>query len=174
MKTFFDAPLPEIPTPEGSDTKEVYAFFGLCSYYAQVIERGLINLAVVLHTKGYTKITREEIEEAFQEKGRNTLGRLINDIRKQINIETGVEEKLITVLEKRNYLIHEFFFYHDIDFMNEEGRIKMINELSDLTRLFQETDKEMDKITHPLWMKIGLTREMIEKSLEEKYSESNV
>lgn len=40
MTSEFDRPPPYVPEPEGTDMKEVYAFYGLCSYSAQVLERG--------------------------------------------------------------------------------------------------------------------------------------
>lgn len=172
MITYFDSPSLDIPSPEGSDQKEVYAFFGLCSFYSQVFERGLINLAVILHSKGHTKITGKVFEEAFQKKERFTLGNLITDVKKQIEIDSHLEEELYEVLKSRNYLIHEFFVKHDIDFGSTNGRADMIKELRTMTFHFQKIDKKMEEITHPLWIKIGITKEMVESELENMYAES--
>ncbi len=41
-----------MPEPNLDDPKEVYAHFGLAVYRAQVMEEGLINLAVALSADG--------------------------------------------------------------------------------------------------------------------------
>jgi hypothetical protein len=39
----------EVPEPESDEAKEVYAFFGLAAYWAQVLEREAIHFAVAVH-----------------------------------------------------------------------------------------------------------------------------
>ncbi len=74
----FDEEPAEVPMPEGSGIKEVYAFFGLCAYQAQVLERGVINLAVGLHAKRLSSIAPEAVEPMFdraeQKNAGSTLG----------------------------------------------------------------------------------------------------
>ena len=48
------------PEPEDTGQKEVYAFFGLCSYYAQVFKQGVVNLAVGLRVRGLTTLRDDE------------------------------------------------------------------------------------------------------------------
>jgi hypothetical protein len=65
MRLSFDKNPTDVPVPEDSDPKEVYAFFGLCAFHAQVLEQGLINLVVGLKTRGLTQITEVDIIKAF-------------------------------------------------------------------------------------------------------------
>ena len=61
-----------VPEPEGTDAREVFAFFGLCAYRAQVLEQGVVNLVTVLHARGLTRVTRQAIENAFDTAERKT------------------------------------------------------------------------------------------------------
>ncbi|SMN11428.1 hypothetical protein SPBRAN_1700 [uncultured Candidatus Thioglobus sp.] len=168
MQTFSNEPLLKVPNPENYDTKEVYAFFGLCSYYSQVLERGLTNLIIILYIKNDIRITREKIEETIQkqEDSKKTLGKLIKDIKKQVDIDQTTEEKLSIALNNRNNLIHHFFYKHIRDFRNEGGRQKMINDLIGMTNSFQAADNKLDCITFPLLEKMGISKKIIEKRLE--------
>jgi hypothetical protein len=49
------------PEPENYSEKEVYAFFGLAAYSAQVLEKGLVNMVVAFKTFG-AKISRDEFD----------------------------------------------------------------------------------------------------------------
>lgn len=163
---------PQIPQPENFDAKEVYAFFGLGAFYAQVLEQGLINLATILHTRGLTRVTREAIEKAFDRFGFFTLGSLIEDVRKKIEVPLTFESDLKLALKNRNYLTHRFFSFHDIDFTCHSGRKIMIEELREITKCFQLVDDAVEAINLPLWKKIGVTREMIEAELEKMDNEA--
>jgi hypothetical protein len=128
-----DRERPPVPEPEGADEKEVYAFFGLCSYYGQVLERGVINLAVVLQARGLTQVTGDDVVRAFSELENRTLGQLVRDVRCQIALSEDLEAALKDAVRDRNYLAHRFFANHDVDFCTSRGRHAMIAELRDLT-----------------------------------------
>lgn len=53
---------PEIPEPDYDDDKEAFAFFGLASYAAQVLERGVVFLALELHLNNSSVISQEAID----------------------------------------------------------------------------------------------------------------
>lgn len=173
MTTKFDRPRPEIPDPEGTDVKEVYAFFGLCSYYGQVLERGLINLAVVLNVRGATHVTGDDVVAAFERIEVKTLGQLIGDVRRMVPIPDELGAALSTALHDRNCLAHRFFTIRDVDFCSNPGRRNMIEELRDMTARFQATDRLLDSITLPLWEKLGFTQAMMESEVRKMLSEAD-
>lgn len=166
MTRFFDNKPTNLPEPENFKAKEVYAFFGLCSYFAQILEQGLINLVVSLQISNLTQLTQSDIDNLFSKTGKRTLGQLIKDVNQQIKISDDLEYKLSTAVNNRNYIVHKFFTTHDIDFLSESGRSKMIVELKDITSMFQQVDYELEFITHSLYRKLGLTEEMIKNELE--------
>jgi hypothetical protein len=155
-----------IPEPDNFDAKEVFTFFGLCSYYCQILEQGLVNLAVALRIGGHSNLTSLNIDASFEDKRKKTLGQLFNEISKYITISKKLENSLILAVSDRNYIAHSFFVVHDIGFCSENGRKKMIEELRKITFRVQSADNELEKtITNPLWQRFGITTEAIEKEL---------
>lgn len=148
---FYDREQLKIPEPEGTDAKEVFAFFGLCSYSAQVLEQGLVNFAVGLRALGLSRLTQEDFDSLFERMSKRTLGQLIADIRPYISVSTKLEHAIIQALHDRNYIAHTFFAKHDVDFMSDQGRIKMMEELREITERIRNVDQEIELITHPLW-----------------------
>lgn len=71
-----------VPDPEDYSEKEVYAFFGLAAYSAQVLENGLVNMVVAFKTFG-ARITRDQFDEIFSEHDSKTLGKLLQEARSQ-------------------------------------------------------------------------------------------
>ena len=53
------------PAPNYDDPKELYAFFGLAFYKANVLEHGVMNLAVALLAQGNLGITVAEVAARF-------------------------------------------------------------------------------------------------------------
>jgi len=161
-----------IPEPESTDEKEVFAFFGLCSYCAQVLEGGLINLAVVLHSRGLTSVTWQEIEAAFERIERKTFGQLMNDVRRRVTVSAAIEAALEAALRDRNYLAHRFWATHDVDFGSNPGRKDMIEELRKVTARFQTADRLLEAITLPLWEDLGISQSMMESELAQMRAEA--
>lgn len=162
----------EIPEPEGSNVKEVFAFFGLCSYSFQVLEQGLVNLAVGLKALGLTKLTKKDLNSLFERTMRKTLGQLIADVRPHVNISKELEHEIMETLNDRNYITHRFFAEHDISFMSDRGRSNMINELRSIIKRIKKVDHELELITHSLWRRLGLTEEIFQKGLAEMEAEA--
>jgi hypothetical protein len=162
----------KIPEAEGSEAKEVFAFFGLCSYSAQVLEQGLVNLAVALRVRGLTQLTGVNFDSLFHQMGKKTLGQLITDVRRQIQVSDELERAIEIALLDRNYLAHNFFVTHDIDFMSNSGRMKMIEELRQIAERVRNVDRDLELITHPLWERLGLTPEIIKAGLDKMKAEA--
>jgi hypothetical protein len=156
-----------IPEPENYSEKEVYAFFGLAAYSAQVLEKGLVNLVVTFRTFGLS-ITRAEFDVIFDAHDSRTLGQLLRAARDQhIPIPDETDKLLARALERRNYLNHDFFADHAGHFMTERGRSTMIRRLSDLTMLFRRADRGCEPIYKPLLDRLGLNEQLLHKLSEE-------
>jgi len=173
MSFFPNQEKPEIPKRENSEAKEVFAFFGLCMYNLQVFEQGCVNLAVGLQIRGLTKLTEKDFDNLFDKMSKKTLGQLISEVRNHVNISKQLEEEMNQLLQKRNYIAHEFFVRHDTNFMSSNGRVEMIEELREITKNTQTVDNKVESITHSLWKKLGLTAEIVQKGLKKMREEAS-
>ncbi len=162
----------DIPTPDFDDPKEVYAFFGLAMYNANLVEASLINLAVALNLDKSKVITQEIFEAAFGEMEAKTLGQLLKATQKLAAIPPGLEPILKSALDKRNFLAHGFFRANAEELIHEAGKRAMIKELSSMIELFLLADELLTPVYMALWEKYGVTEEFIQKELERSYAEA--
>lgn len=156
----------QVPTPDGDQAKEVYAFFGLAASTAQVVEAALLNLLVGLELAGQPAISREQFGQAFDQADRKTLGQLLRKIDSHITLGSDVESVLGEALDARNYLCHRFFGDHAEDFLSAAGRREMIAELRELTEKIHRADR-FDEVIVALFERMGVSVGMVEKNIAE-------
>lgn len=155
-----------VPEPERSDPKEVLTFFGLAAYHGQVLEQELLIFALTLNLSGRTRVTRADVEGLLSTLEGRTFGQLLNEARTFATIPAGLENELNEALVRRNDLVHRFFERRSEDFMSDAGRLEMLSELQQTTRLFQEVDAAVVGVREPLSQKLGITQELAQQELD--------
>jgi hypothetical protein len=163
-----------IPDPDYDDPKETFAFFGLTFYYAQVLEQGIVNLAVALSAKGVPGVTVEDVKTLYESMNEKTFGQVSCAAQKVINISNPLAADLEAAVKKRNFLAHRFFVERDIDHMTAHGRVKMINELRDMLLFLQNVDKRLDKVWHAASEPLGINPDWWEMQLERYKKEHGI
>ena len=158
------------PEPIDKDN-EVWIYFGIASYYAQVLEKGLIQFIIFLKLIGLSEIKPEITEQIFGIFKKQTMGQLLCEVRKKTNIPIHIDELLSKSLEKRNFLAHRFFDHYALDHLNKEGRAKMVDELQQIIALFKHVDQELNKIFLTLIEHFGITNETIEAEYQSLLNE---
>ena len=147
---------------DGSQQKEVYAAAGLALYTAQVWERGMLNLALIMRRAKEDLPTVDDWDKSEDALSSLTAGGLRRTIEKEGLAPTKTLKLWKKALDTRNALAHGFFYKHAAAFMVPEGRQLMLDELEDKIKQFELADeKTRDAIarTTKLW---GITEEDIE------------
>ena len=160
----------KIPEPDYEDPKEIYAFFGLTFYKANVLEHGVLNLTVALQAKNVPGVTVGDVNNLYESFDNQTFGRVISVAKKHFNFSDSFSDDLNIALNQRNYLAHRFFIDHDIDMLTDSGRRDMIDELIEILKHLRKVDSEMDEKWLSAWEYLGITKEWIEKEMQ-KYVE---
>ena len=156
----------DLPIPENYNEKEVYAFFGLAASFAQTFEKGLVNLVVTLATRG-AKITQADYDEIFMQENSKTIERLINASRKAgFSFPNGLERQVVEAKNLRNFLNHDFFQCHAVNFATESGRRLMIDELLRISRCFLLADRDVAGFYKPLMAELGTDDKTIVLEME--------
>lgn len=145
--------------------KNVYAHFGLSAFHAQCLEEGLINMLSLLTLTDRQPRSRADVETAFAEHDRKTLGQLLKKALARVKYEAAMEATLNDALAKRNSLMHGYFVKRVEQFATIEGRDRMIAELKSFEAQFRLADRYVDLITTLLCKKVGITDEMLEAEL---------
>lgn len=157
---------PQIPEPDYDDPREIYGFFGLTFYMANVLEHGVMNLAVALLSKDVSGITAGDVDRLYESFDKKTFGQVIKVAQARFDFSESFAAELELALDHRNYLAHRFFIVHDIDILTESGWHKMIDELIEILKHLKKIDREMDKIWMSAWEHLGITKEWIEDQVQ--------
>ena len=148
--------------PESWLTREVYAYFGLAMYAAQVLEHEMVNLIAWtdVSSKGYAE--PGEIDAIYEKLFRETFGSLRNRLAGRRQDIDYLEDKLKRALALRNFLAHHYFRERASAAMYEGGKRRMIAELEKARDLFGELDAELETFTHQAVERLGLLSKLHE------------
>ena len=146
--------------------REVYARFGLAVYYGQVLEHGIVNALLVLQISKKEISCASDIEIFVDQQFENTLGRLIKNLKSELTLPPGLEERLREALKVRNYLCHNFFRERVVECNSTTGRDKLLSELSDARELLEAADEMLTAVVEPYSESCGLTQERINEAFE--------
>ena len=118
--------------------REGFACFGEAAYYAQLFETQLENLLLLMALAKDKNISREKLEKIDTGLSRKSLGTLIAELKKHLELSPEFEELMRTYQEKRNYLMHDYFFQNAGKLALASGCDAMAHELRSLVSLFNE------------------------------------
>ncbi|AFL99306.1 hypothetical protein Desde_0866 [Desulfitobacterium dehalogenans ATCC 51507] len=151
---------------EDEHSKELYAYFGLAVFHAQVLEHQLVNMIVLMKYLQKEVITSNDIEQLYSRKLSNTMGKLINEIKQIFWLEDDEVKQHKTILEKRNFIVHDYFKDRIALAYSKDGRDSMIIELKDFIEQAKITDNKLERFTDDMSSKVGVTKEMLIAQLD--------
>jgi hypothetical protein len=156
--------MPLDSTKKDSDHfKEVYARFGLAAYWAQCVEVSLGIFFLFYERINQAELSVQALDAMDAERQKQTLGRLIKDFRKHVDLDMDITEVLNRALERRNFLMHHFFHDRSMHWVSEVGRRQMIDEPIDLAADLQYADQFIVMIYKCLGRHLGITNEALEQ-----------
>ncbi|QDT55651.1 hypothetical protein Pan44_36970 [Caulifigura coniformis] len=152
-----------IAFPDYDNPKEVYAVFGLTFYWAQVLEQGVLNLAVALRVAGNGGFDWHSVAEFYSLLERKTFGNVLKLARQLTAIPNELDDELGIALDRRNYLAHQFFVERAPVFQEKQGRRQAVDDLLADMQLFKDVDRKFDPIWREAWNQLGVTEEHLER-----------
>lgn len=147
--------------------------FGRAAHLAQLLEYELISLFLIDSiVKGHA-VVREDLKrfEGLWEK--QTLGKLLNPLKKSELIPDDLKDFLENVRKKRNYLMHSFFTASDNDFSTEIGMERMIKDLKKTYESFKVAKTLFHDTSTDLLGQLGITQERLEQEFNVIYEGRN-
>lgn len=164
---------------EDEHHKEVFAYFGLAMFTAQVLEHAIVNALVIsdlIPNRRDKAVSREswglEVDQFMDNHFENTMARLIKAFRKVATVSDELEQSLGQSLQMRNFLAHRYFRERATVWLTEKGRDSMIAELQEVRDLFQKTDDLIGEMVKPLYRRYGFTEETLNRVHEEYVAEA--
>lgn len=150
------------------ERKEVFAWFGAASYYAQCVEKELL-IARLMMARGDDEEPSEEEWERIENE-RRTMGGLLRFVRQGVSLEADEDRVLKECLEKRNYLAHDFWYECSHLLATTEGCKKALNELGRLCDLLKEGNEIGQRISARVRAEVGISEAVVQR-LQEEFAE---
>ena len=154
---------PDLGSTDDS-VRDTYAHFGVAIFRAQTLETEIVNAMVIARLPERAHITRQEID-VFMNRPL-TLGRLLKELKKYIQVHDELKQTLWKAHEKRNWLVHHFFKERAKEFMSSAGCNLMISELEEAEQLFWHAAYALNISVKPIRERFGLTDEVLEREFE--------
>lgn len=154
-------------SPEEEQIKEAFTWFGAAIFHSNCIER---QLAILLSMLDYLESESDKKRDFEDIRGlyfRKTLGQMVKRLSEKTIIPDDLKTKLQEALEKRNWLVHYFFWEHAVPFCSTNGRKRMIVELQILVDVFINLDKQLETISRNIQREYGISDKIIEKEVAE-------
>jgi hypothetical protein len=118
------------------EIQEVFCAYGKAVYEASGIEKSIVQVFVIYAFDPSNPKAVEIVANTIDQKDKLTLGSLIRNSRKELNLPARINEQLDDVLEKRNWLIHHFYFDAYSKMIDREARKELIKLLESLAQRF--------------------------------------
>ena len=160
------------PEPETGDEKEVYTFYGLASYNAQVAERGLMQLALLLRLQRTPNATRTTYDQEYEALARRSFGQILTELAEDQTLTDDLRALLQKTLGLRNHLTHHFFWDFAEEWFSQEGRLLMIQKLREATDLFCEVGDKVGHVVDDLLKKLGVGHDTMLQMFDRLLNES--
>lgn len=150
-------------TPD--ERKEVLAWFGAASYYAQCLEVELSIVLMLMSSRGSEEPTAAEWERIEAE--RHTMGGLLRFVKNGLRLEDNECKILTQCLERRNYLAHDFWYERSHLLATSGGCRKAQEELEGLCDLFKSGDATAANISQRLRVECGISESLVQRIQQE-------
>jgi len=139
---------------------QMYAEFGFTSHIAQLLELEIGNTALHFKTLAisFAKATPENeqvLRDITTEVNKKTLGALLGQVRKMVELDNSSIDLLNKALEKRNHLAHSFFRKHNFAINTVEGCSQMFDELKSMQKTLMEALRNVSTINEQLDKEAG-------------------
>lgn len=161
----------DTPDNDSVERREVFALFGLSSYYAQCLERQTAIMLSTCYNREFPNATPDRRDSIYDEHFAQTFGALLRKLGKTTHVHPDLNQKLQEALKKRNWLTHHYFYDRATHILTSPGRTQMMAELTSLYKEFAELDKHLDSVMTRWCEKAGITQDKVEAEMSRMFDE---
>jgi hypothetical protein len=164
---------------------EVFARYGRAMYMANVMEDGLVLTLLQIEFmrtkddfvrakgKGFDRAKIAAEWDAYEEKQR---GEMMGTLRKRVetsaDFSQDLKDRIKAANDRRNDLAHNYWREHAFTMQTEDGRAKMIEDLTADADTFEKLAADIHEAMKPVREKLGIKDEMLDAQVEKKMAET--
>lgn len=143
------------------EVKLTFAHFGRAVYQAQVLEHSIVNAMVIAQMPERGRITRQDIDAFMDRQFHHTLGKMLRELARFVEVPATLSQVLAEALTKRNWLAHGYFRDRAVEFTNSAGCRQMIDELDEALELFVTAGNSLEELVSLVRLRFGITDDAI-------------
>ncbi len=160
---------------------ELFARYGRAAYMANVLEDGLVLALMQIKFmqtkedfikakgKGFDRAKIAAEWDAYEKKQRKEMmGKLRQLVEESADFSDELKARIKTANERRNYLIHHYWREQAFTMQTNEGRAKMIEEVSADADTFEKLAADIHEAMKPVREKLGLKDEALDAQVEKQ------
>jgi|CXWL01.1.fsa_nt_gi hypothetical protein len=126
--------------------KEMFANYGLTAIEALSLEKTLLLLIAAIDNLGKGNHPKEVLHEYLKSNSKKTMGFLIGEVKKRMNLPPSLEANLKKVVTDRNHIIHHFFMDEYEIMILPNGPTILSNKLRPIRDFLATVHSEIDEL----------------------------
>jgi hypothetical protein len=111
----------------------------------------------------------EKIDDYMLNLSKKTLGTLISQLKKLMDLSDGFSERLEEALDARNYLTHRFFNHQGENLLSVKGRKEALRLVKEKRELLYQCNFFLDPFVQVLMKLRGFAPELFTEEVSSKY-----
>ena len=129
---------------DSEQLNELYRLYGIAAHNCCNIEYRIVYLLLGPKWRETEELNPEKVREVHGKLNRQPLGLLLKEYKQHFALNEKQLSLAEDVLEKRNYLAHNFFGNYGKEMHDRKVLEKMISELKSLIVVFQSVSRSLD------------------------------
>ncbi len=150
------------------DEIPMYAWAGRALVEAQNMETFLKHLIAVQRVLRGELGGTPALQEVYAKHDRQTMGKLLKEVRGYVQFDSRFEEKLVEALRQRNLLVHHYFRQLATKYNCEEAKTIAPAELKRIANVLSDITDKLMNLTITFAAAVGVTPDTINEELRKQ------
>ena len=150
---------------ENEQSKEIYAQFGLCVYWFQVLEHQLIDMILLSAKQNNLMLSSTDFDNLFYSYSDKSMGALKKKVFELYNLSRDDIDEINCIQTKRNYYVHNYFKNHSEDLFDINKRKKILDEFINTIEQIKIVDKKLEDLCVNSLNNVGITQDILDSLL---------
>lgn len=150
---------------ENEQVKEIYAQFGLCVYWFQILEHQLINMILIRAKQNNLKLNSTDFDNLFYSYSDKSMGALKKKVFELYNLSKEDIDEINCIQTKRNYYVHNYFKNYSKDLFDINKRKKILDEFINTIEKIKVVNKKLEDLCVNPLINVGITQDILDSLL---------
>jgi hypothetical protein len=147
----------------------VYLEMGAAVQDSQRLELYISFIVTLLIDLSGGTLSDDEFKGSMENLGTQTLGRLMEEIKKKVGFTDTAVEDLRRALRARNFLIHRFYNARSDLFLTQTGREKAVKEIVRKRAEINAANAMLDPVMNDLIRLQGIDIQQVREEIEKRF-----